>query len=112
MADLEVYRAQHRFARISAQKVRPVARLLRGFSVDEALNLLRYRPERGAALLEKVVKSALGNAEDRRCPDLKSLMVLEVRIDGGPMMKRMKPGSRGVASVILKRMSHITVELA
>ena len=105
------YEAVHRFARISARKVRPLADMIRGKFADEALDLLRYQPERGARLLEKVLKSALANAEDRRALNLNRLVVSEVRIDGGPMIKRMMPGSRGMATTIQKRMSHIRVAL-
>ena len=58
------FRASHRFARISARKVRPLADLVRGKFADEALDVLRYQPQRGARMLEKVLKSALGNAQD------------------------------------------------
>ena len=64
------YTATHRYARISARKVRPLADLIRGKFADEALDILKYQPQRGARLLEKVLKSALGNAEDRRAPNL------------------------------------------
>ena len=60
------YTATHRFARISARKVRSLANLIRGKHADEALDILKYMPHRGARMLEKVLKSALGNAEDRR----------------------------------------------
>ena len=105
------YRAMHRFAQISARKVRPLADLVRGKFADEALDLLRYQPHRGARMLEKVIHSALANAEDRRAPNLTNLIVTDVRIDGGPMFKRMQPKSRGMASIIKRRMSHILVEL-
>jgi large subunit ribosomal protein L22 len=105
------YKAVHRFARISPRKVRPLADLVRGKFADEALDLLRYQPQRGARMLEKVIKSALANAEDRRAPKIGELIVVEVRVDQGPTMKRMMPHARGMASVILKRMSHIRVEL-
>ncbi len=103
------YEAVHRFARISARKVRPIADLIRGKHADEALDILRYRPQRGARLLEKVLKSALGNAEDRRAQNLQNLVVVDVRIDGGPMFKRIRPRARGMAFMIKKRMSHIRV---
>ena len=103
------YEATHRFARISPQKVRPIANLIRGKFADEALNILRYLPNRGARLLEKVLKSALANAEDRRATNLSDLVVVDVRVDGGPMTKRMRPRARGMAHVIKKRMSHIRV---
>lgn len=105
------YEAVHRFARISARKVRPVADLIRGKFADEALEILRYQPDRGARLLEKVLKSALANAEDRRAEDIEELIVSTVCVDGGPMFKRMMPRSRGMATTILKRMSHIRVVL-
>jgi large subunit ribosomal protein L22 len=104
------FRAVHRFARISARKVRPLADLIRGKYADEALDLLRYQPQRGARLLEKVLKSALGNAEDQRAT-VEGLIVSDVRIDGGPMFKRVRPRARGMAFTIKKRTSHIQVEL-
>ncbi len=105
------YHAVHRFARISARKVRPLADLIRGKHVDEALDLLRYQPQRGARLLEKVLRSALGNAEDLRAPSVSDLVVTDVRIDGGPMFKRVRPRARGMAFLIKKRMSHIRVSV-
>ncbi len=62
-------------------------------------------------MLEKVLKSALANAEDRRAENLKSLVVTDVRVDGGPMFKRMRPRARGMSMIIQKRMSHIRVAL-
>jgi large subunit ribosomal protein L22 len=105
------YEATHRFAKISARKVRPLADLIRGKGADDALEILRYQPHRGARLLEKVLRSAMANAEDRRAPNLHHLIVADVRIDGGPMFKRMQPKARGMASVINKRLSHIRVAL-
>ena len=105
------YEASHRFARISARKVRPLADLIRGKLADEALNILRYQPQRGARLLEKVLRSAMANAEDRRAQNLQHLKVVGVTVDGGPMFKRMRPRARGMSMIILKRMSHIHVAL-
>jgi len=105
------YEAVYRFAQISARKVRPLADLIRGLGADEALNVLRYQPHRGARMLEKVLKSALANAEDRRAANLRHLRVVDVRVNQGPMVKRMRPHARGMASVILKRMAHIHVAL-
>ena len=105
------YFAIHRGARISPRKVRALANLIRGKLADEALNLLKYQPQRGARMLEKVLKSALANAEDLRAPNLHHLKVIDARVDQGPVMKRMRPHARGMASVIKKRMSHIRVEL-
>ncbi len=105
------YNAVHRFARISARKVRPMADLIRGKHADEALDILKYQPQRGARLLEKVLKSALGNAEDRRAPSVQDLVVVDARVDGGPMFKRIRPRARGMAFQIKKRMSHIHVSV-
>ena len=105
------YEAVHRFARISPRKVRPLADMIRGKYADDALDILRYQPNRGARLLEKVVRSALANAEDRRAAKLNDLVVVDVRVDGGPMTKRLRPKARGSASVEKKRMSHIRVAL-
>ncbi len=110
------YRAIHRYARISARKVRPLADMVRGKFADEALDILKFQPARGARLLEKVLQSAVGNAQDPDQNDGRSfnpeeLVVVEAKVDGGPMFKRIRPMSRGQAFGILKRTSHITVEL-
>ena len=73
------YTAKHRFVRIGARKVRPIADMIRGKHADEALEILKYQPQRGARLIEKVLKSALGNAEDRRAQDLQDLVVVDCR---------------------------------
>jgi large subunit ribosomal protein L22 len=105
------YVASHRFARMSPRKVRPVADVVRGQSVDDALESLRYMPHRGARLLEKVVKSARANAEDQGHRHPEELKLQDVRVDGGPSTKRVLPRCRGMAHVILKRMCHIRVRL-
>ncbi len=105
------YTATHRHARISATKVRPLADLIRGQRVDDALAILKFQPQRGARMLEKVLKSALGNAEDQRAPNLGGLRVVDARVDGGPMFKRVRPRARGMAHVIKKRFAHIKVTI-
>jgi large subunit ribosomal protein L22 len=110
------FEATHRNARISARKVRLLADLVRGKFADEALDILRYQPHRGARMLEKVIRSALGNAQD---PDqnpagsvnVDALVVVEARVDGGPMFKRIRPRARGMAFMIKRRMSHIHIKL-
>jgi large subunit ribosomal protein L22 len=106
------YRARHRFADMSAKKVRPFATLIRGRRVDEALEMLRFLPNRSARLLETVLRSAMGNAEDLGARRLDELIVSEARIDGGPMMKRMMPRARGMAFLIKRRLAHIVVTLS
>ncbi len=105
------YTAIHKYAPISAQKVRAFADLIRGKYADEAMTLLECYPNRGARMLEKVLKSAMHNAEDLRAPELENLRVAEVRIDGGPMQRRFRPGSRGASRIFVHRSSHISVVL-
>ncbi len=88
-----------------------MADLIRGKRVDDALAILRYQPQRGARMLEKVLKSAMGNAEDQRAPNLGGLRIVDARIDGGPMFKRVRPRARGMAHIIKKRFAHIKVSI-
>ena len=106
------YRAKHRHSDMSARKVRPFAAMIRGKTADEAIQMLRFLPNRSARLLEAVLKSALGNAEDRGARDIEDLIVSEARVDDGPMLKRIMPRARGTAYPIKKRLSHIIVALA
>ena len=106
------YRAIHRYADMSARKIRPFAALIRHRPADEALELLRFLPNKSARLLEQVLKSALGNAEDRGARDIDELIVVESRVDGGPMMKRIMPRARGTAYPIKRRYAHIHVVLS
>ena len=110
------FNSKHKNARISAQKVRPLADLVRGMYADEALDALKYQPQRGARMLEKVIKSAVGNAQQPeqnggRSHRIEELVLTEVCVDGGPMFKRIRPRARGSAFTIKKRSSHIRVAL-
>jgi large subunit ribosomal protein L22 len=105
------YKAKHKYADTGARKMRPFAQLVRGKNVDEAIELLRFLPNRGARLIEAVIKSALGNAEDQGCRNLEDLVVTECRIDDGPMFKRIQPRARGTAFMIKRRLAHIVVTL-
>jgi large subunit ribosomal protein L22 len=106
------YTAKHRYADMSARKIRPFATLIRGRAADEALELLRFLPNKSARLLERVVKSAMGNAEDRGVRRLEDLVVIESRVDEAPMLKRIMPRARGTAYPIKRRYSHIHVTLS
>ncbi|VTU02176.1 50s ribosomal protein l22 : Marine sediment metagenome DNA, contig: S01H1_L00396 OS=marine sediment metagenome GN=S01H1_04180 PE=3 SV=1: Ribosomal_L22 [Gemmataceae bacterium] len=106
------YTAKHRFADVGPRKLRLFADLIRGKNVDEALQLLRFYPNRGAKLVRAVVESAYGNADNQEHPDPDSLIVSECRIDGAPTFKRIQPRARGTAFGILRRMSHIIVSLS
>ena len=110
------YSAVHRHVRMSSRKIRPLADMIRGKFADEALNLLRYQPQRGARFLEKVLRSAIGNAQDPdqnkgRVVSIEQLVVTDARADGGPTFKRIRPRARGTAFTILKRSSHISVSV-
>jgi large subunit ribosomal protein L22 len=106
------YIAKHRFADMNARKIRQFAALIRGRMADEALEMLRFYPNKGARLLEAVLKSAMGNAEDRGARAKEELIVLESRVDGGPIMKRFMPRARGSAFPIKRRYAHIVVTLS
>ncbi|HIJ78534.1 MAG: 50S ribosomal protein L22 [Desulfobulbaceae bacterium] len=100
-----------RYIRISPQKARLVADLVRGKSVEYALTTLRFMPKKGARILKKVIESALANATQNDAIDVDTLIVKKIHIDGGPMQKRTSPRAMGRATRILKRTSHITVVL-
>jgi large subunit ribosomal protein L22 len=111
------FKAIHRYADMSARKIRPFAQLIRGRAADEALELLKYHHNKSARLLEQVLKSALGNAEDERerkglTFDMDNLVVSESRVDGGPIMKRIMPRARGTAYPIKRRYAHIHVTVS
>ena len=105
----KTYLAKHRYAQMSAQKIRPYADLVRGKFADEALELLACYPSRGARLVEAVIKSAVANAEDQRAQNVANLEIVDVRIDGGPMSRRFRPKARGSTNPYTKRTAHITV---
>ena len=102
------WKAIHRFARISPSKVRLIANLIRGRDVEEALNVLKFTPHRGAVLVRKVLTSAVANADEAEA-DAESLYVEQAFVDEAPTMKRWRPKDRGRAFPIAKRNSHITV---
>ena len=106
------YKASHRFARTSVRKLYPILDLIRGKYADDALDILRYLPHRGARMIEQVLKSAMANAEDRGVRNVGDLIVADARGDGAPMFKRMMPRARGMAYLIRRRTSHITIGLA
>jgi large subunit ribosomal protein L22 len=98
----------HRYARISPQKARLVTRLIAGRHVEEALDLLKFTPKRAAVMVDKVLRAAMADADEREA-DVRELWVHEARVDCGPVIKRFQPKDRGRAHPILKRTSHIVV---
>lgn len=105
------YSASHRFARIAATKVRPFTTLIRGKRAAESLDLLRFVPNRGARMLEKVLKSAMANAEDQGARNVDRMIITDARANNGPMFKRMQPRARGMSYLILRRFAHINVSI-
>ncbi len=104
--------AKLRFARLSAQKGRLIADQIRGLPVEEALNTLSFSKKKGAAMMKKVLDSAIANAENNEGADIDELRVALVNVDEGPTMKRLRARAKGRGTRILKRTSHITVTLA
>jgi large subunit ribosomal protein L22 len=105
--------ARLRHLQASAQKVRLVADLIRGKDVQEAVNILGLTNKSAARDVQKVLKSAIANAESRdEKIDVDKLYVQEIQVDGGPSLKRIQPAPMGRAFRILKRQSHITIRLA
>jgi large subunit ribosomal protein L22 len=100
--------AKHRYARISARKVRLIADMIRGRHVQDALDILKFTPNRAAGMVAKVLTSAIANANEAEA-DVDELFVDEARVDEGPTIKRWQPKDRGRAHPINKRTSHITV---
>ena len=100
-----------RGARISAQKVRLVANQVRGQNVEKALDILQFSEKKGAAILKKVLESAIANAEHNEGADVDELVISRIFVDEGATMKRIKPRAKGRADRILKRSCHITVEV-
>ena len=98
-----------KYVRIAPRKVNLVAAEIRGKSVEEALGILKFTPKRGAKELEKVLKSAVANAENNLDLDRDSLYVSEAYANQGPTLKRWRPRSQGRAYSILKRTSHVGV---
>jgi len=104
--------AKLRGASMSAQKARLVADQIRGKSVEEALDLLAFSTKKGAAIIKKVLESAIANAEHNEGADVDDLKVSTIFVDGGLTMKRIMPRAKGRADRILKRTCHITVKVA
>ncbi|HTH95499.1 MAG TPA: 50S ribosomal protein L22 [Rhodocyclaceae bacterium] len=92
---------------LSAQKGRLVADLIRGKSVEQALNILTFSPKRGAAIIKKVLESAIANAEHNDGADIDALKVSRIYVEQGPTMKRFTARAKGRGNRILKRTCHI-----
>ncbi len=98
-----------RFLRISPRKVRLVVDQIRGREVESALNILKFTPKRAAAIVTKVLRTAIANAETTQTVDVDRLYVKRVTVDEGGMWKRFMPRAQGRATRIRKRLSHVTI---
>lgn len=106
-----------RFARVSARKARLVADLVRGKDASEAIEMLTFVQKKSAPMIRKLVSSAVANAEqaakrDNVDLDIDTLYVKTIHVDAGPALRRFRPRAQGRATKVLKKTSHITVELA
>jgi len=101
--------ATHKFARISPQKARLVADMIRGKDVETALNMLTFSNQKAADLMKAVLNSAIANAENNEGADIDELKVTATFVNAGSIMKRMRARAKGRGNRILKRTSHITV---
>jgi len=104
--------ARLRYARISPQKCRLVADMVRGKSVGAALQTLEYTPKKAARIVKKVLESAIANAEHNHGADIDELKVALIMVDEAPTLKRFRARAKGRGNQIIKRNSHITVQVA
>lgn len=102
-------RAIAKFVKAAPRKLRLVIDGIRGKATDEALNLLRFIPNRSAGIIEKVLVSAISNAENNMQMDSDKLYIHQAYVDGGPVVKRFRPRAMGRATPIRKKTSHITI---
>lgn len=105
-------KAQARYMRISPLKVRRVSAAVQGKPVEAALSALKFMPQKAAKRLEKLIRSAVANADQKPGVDVDRLVVRVIRADDGPMLKRWGTKARGRGTRILKPTCHVTVVLA
>ena len=101
-----------KYARITPRKARRVIDLIRDKNAGDALVFLKFMPYRGARFVEKLLKSAMANAEQKKAVNPDEMKIARVFVDQGPVMKRVLPRAMGRANVIRKRSSHITLILS
>ena len=105
-------KATAKYIRIAPRKIRIVMNLIRGKSIREAFAILKFTPKVGSEVIEKVLRSAVANAEHNNDMDVEKMFVSFCSVDQGPTLKRIHPRSRGQAFKILKRSSHVTVAVS
>ncbi len=104
--------AKLRYARVSPQKCRLVADMVRGQSVGSALQTLTFSSKKSAGIVRKVIESAIANAEHNFGADIDELKVSAIMVDEAPTLKRFRARAKGRGTRIIKRNSHITVKVA
>ncbi len=101
-----------KYARMAPQKLRLVADQVRGLPVDKALQLLAFSNKKAAAVVNKVLESAIANAEQNDAADIDALSITAITVDQGPTHKRLRTRARGRADRIFKRTSHLSITVA
>lgn len=102
-------RAVEKYIRISPKKARLIADVVRGQNAVSALTTLKFTPKKAAGIISKAITSAVANAVNNFSLDKDSLVISKITVDQGPSLKRFRPRSKGMASPLLKRTSHVTV---
>lgn len=105
-------RATGKYMRISPQKVRRIVGTVKGQPVEAGLNRLQFMPQKASGVVEKILRSAVANADQQGDMDVDALLIKNIIVNEGPMLKRFRARARGRATRILKRTSHITVIVA
>ena len=108
---MATFKASHRYARIAPRKARLIMDMVRGRDVDDAITMLRFAKQRASGMIEKVIRSAVANANEQEVPSRNTLYVASARVDPGPIIKRFQPKDRGKAYSIKKRTSHLVVTI-
>jgi large subunit ribosomal protein L22 len=111
MEEIKTAEATLKYARISSRKVKIVADLIRGKDVQEALAIVKFTPKASSDIIEKLLKSAIANAENNHGMKSENLYISEIYANQGPTLKRIRPAAKGSAVRIRKRTSHITIVL-
>jgi len=114
MSTTREFTAKHRFARITSRKAGLIANLIRGRSVNDAIETLQFTPNRGASFYMKVLKSAVANASQDEDVNVNRLYISDARADVGPLLNdrmRFRPGPQGRAMPFSKRLSHLTIKV-
>jgi large subunit ribosomal protein L22 len=105
-------RAVSKYVRISPRKVHILIGTVKGKPVEDGLNILKFMPQKAAYIIEKIIRSAVANADQYPDIDVDSLIIRNIIADQGPTLKRFRARARGRGTRILKRTAHITVILA